>query len=258
MSNSILELSYIDNPSACIWNIQRPDGRLWNEISFFQKLGSIGGKGCMSKERTGCVAVRRLRTLCLRITTRRVLGTLVVMLVGLSIHLAVAYQQSEVDRVNGLALILMQARGPLSESIHMMAQTVTRRQIDVGLWDLMLRNLIEHWRFYPAISWLDRNHRSQWLVIQDAIDRLIHAVTDVIQHCSKRGISLLCLTDTSSGSVESVRDALALIETNAFPTHISVGSDPRIFFLDASLAKAVEAAYLLQIRSGELQSCIRS
>jgi len=202
------------------------------------------------------VIVKKSRPLGFEITTPHLLWAFVAVLMVSNIYFALVYQRAEVDRVNALGLILMQARGPLSESIHIINKTVVIHQIDVGLWELMLRDLIEHWRFYPAISCLDRNHGPQWLLIQDAIDKLIRTVTDVVQVCNTRRIFLLNLTNTLVTSVSSVKDALVLIEMNAFSEHISIGSDPKVIISEINMKKAVEAASLLWIRSEELREFV--
>jgi len=173
-----------------------------------------------------------------------------------NVHLALIYHDADTDRVNALGLVLMQAKRPLSESIHIMNLTVTRCQIDVELWDMMLRNLIEHWRFYPAISYLDKPHRSQWIVMQLATDELRQAITDITQACSRRGVSLLDLTDAGLVSARSVRDTLMLIETAAFPRSITIGPDPKVTISDDNMRKAVEAARLLQAQLEELRKIV--
>lgn len=188
-----------------------------------------------------------------RATVLRALTLLVVILAISNIYLALTYYNMDADRVNALGSVLMQAKGPLSEAVHIMNQTVMRGQIDVELWNVMLRDLIEHWRFYPAVLYLDRSHRPQWTLIQHGIDELIRVVTDVIQACNRRGISLLDLTGARLTSICSVRDILMLIEMNAFPRSIVTGSDPKVTVSDDGIRRTVEAVNLLQVQLEELR-----
>lgn len=150
----------------------------------------------------------------------------------------------------------MQARGPLSESIHIMNETIERRQIDVEMWDVMLRDLIEHSRFYPVIACLDENHRLQWTLIQNGIDSMIRANTDMIQILNSMGISILNLTDEDLIPIASVRDAVILIEMNAFRKRVTIGSDPEAAVSDDSMMKAVDAVNRLQNQLEELKEII--
>ena len=124
------------------------------------------------------------------------------------------------------------------------------------LWEVILRDLIEHSRFYPVIAHLDENHRSQWILIQDGIDRVISATTDMIQTYGRAHISLLDLRDEWVISISSVRDTLILIEMNAYPKSVTVGPDPKVVIFDENMKKAVEAVNQLQDQLEELQKII--
>lgn len=192
-----------------------------------------------------------------RVTVAHALALLVSILTISNLCFVLTYRQADIDRVNALGLVLMQAKGPLSEAIHIMNRTIMRGQIDVELWDVMLRDLIEHWRFYPAISYLDQSHRSRWTLIQDGIDELIRVVTDVIQACNRRGIALLDLMGTQLTSICSVRDILMVIEMNTFPRSIVTGSDPKVTVSDDGIKRTVEAVSLLQVQLEELRKIVQ-
>ena len=183
-----------------------------------------------------------------RVTAAHALALLVSILTISNLYFALTYRQADFERVNALGLVLMQAKGPLNEAIHIMNKTVARGQIDVELWDVMLRDLIEHWRFYPAVSYLDPSHKPQWTLIQHGIDELIRVVTDMVQAFNRRGISLLDLASAQLTSIRSVKDILMLIEMNIFPRSIVTGSDPKVTVSDDGMKRAVEAVSLLQVQ----------
>jgi len=202
------------------------------------------------------MAMKKTGSFVSRVTIAHVLVLIIAILAISNIYFGLTYRQEHIDRINALGLVLMQARGPLNESIHIMNRTIERRQIDVELWDVMLRDLIEHSRFYPVIACLDGNHRSQWTLIQNGIDGVIRVTTDLIQTYNRMGISILNLTDEDLIPVASVRDNLVLIEMNAFPNGIIIGSDPKVVISDDSIMKAVDAAYRLQTQFNKLEEII--
>ncbi len=191
-----------------------------------------------------------------KVTIVHALALLVVILTSSNLYFVLTYRYAEIDRVNALALVLMQAKTTLSEAIHIMNRTIMSGQIDMELWDEMLRDLIEHWRFYPAISYLDPSHRPQWILIHHGIDELIRAVTDMIQAFNRRGISLLDLTGAQQTSIRSVRDILMLIDMNAFPRSIVTGSDPKVTVSDDGIKRVLEAVSLLQVQLEELRKIV--
>jgi hypothetical protein len=199
------------------------------------------------------MAMKKTGSFGSRVTIAHVLALLIAILAMVNIYFGLTYRQEHIDRINALGLVLMQARGPLSESIHIMNKTIESRQVDVELWDIMLRDLIEHSRFYPVIACLDGNHRSQWTLIQNGIDGVIRVTTDMIQTCDRMGISILNLTDEGIIPIASVRDILILIEMSAFPKSVTIGSDPKVVVSDDSIMRAVDAAYRLQTQLEELK-----
>jgi len=199
------------------------------------------------------MAMKRTGFFVSRVTIAHVLVLLIAILVISNIYFGLTYRQEHIDRINALGLVLMQARGPLSDSIHIMNKTIVSRQIDLELWDVMLRDLIEHSRFYPVIACLDGNHRSQWTLIQNGIDSVTRVTTDMIQTHNRMGVSIINLTEEDLIPIASVRDNLILIEMNAFPNSITIGSDPKVVVSDDSIMKAVDAAYRLQTQFKKLE-----
>ncbi|GEM_PF-1812684 len=145
----------------------------------------------------------------------------------------------------------MQARGPLGESIHIMNVTIERRQIDLELWEVMLRDLIEHSRFYPVIAYLDGRHKSQWMSMHDGIDSVIRTISNMIQTYNTMNISVIGLNDESSVPIISVRDGLLLAE-RASPRTITIGSAPEVTVSD-DVMNAACALNGLQTQLNEMQ-----
>jgi len=202
------------------------------------------------------MAVKRTGLFSSRLTVAHALALLVVILAISNIYFGLAYRQEHIDRINALGLVLMQARGPLSESIHIMNKTIESRQIDVELWDVMLRDLIEHSRFYPLIGSLDGNHRSRWTLIQNGIDSVIQVTTNMIQKFYRMHVSVLNLTDEWLTPIISVRDILTLVEVNAFPSSVTIGPDPKVIVSDDGIMRAVDAVNRLEAQLEELQKII--
>jgi hypothetical protein len=200
--------------------------------------------------------VKRIGLFSSRLTVAHALALLIVILTISSIYFGLAYREEHIDRVNALGLVLMQARGPLSESIHIMNKTIESRQIDVELWDVMLRDLIEHSRFYPVIAHLDGNHRSKWTLIQNGTHGIIWATTKMIQKCYRMHVSVLNLTDEWLTPIISVRDILTLVEVNAFPSSVTIGPDPKVIVSDDGIMRAVDAVNQLDAQLEELEEII--
>jgi len=175
------------------------------------------------------------------------LAVVVALLTISNAYFALVCYNAHVDMTNALGFALMQARGPMSEAIHVLILTLGRRQIDVELWDVMLRSLIEHSRFYPLMWNLDQGRRRQWMRLQDGIDNLIRTTTNVIQTCYKMRVRSLNLTGAGVDIISGIKDALESVFVNAFPP-VTLGAWPEVPVSDKRLDLAVEAIGFLEAR----------
>lgn len=189
--------------------------------------------------------------------TTCMLAAVVALLAISNAYFALVCYNAHVGMTNALGFTLMQARGPMSEAIHVLILTLGRRQIDAELWDVMLRSLIEHSRFYPLIWNLDQSRRGQWMRLQEGIDNLIKAATDVIQTCNRMRVRSLNLTSAGVDTISAVRDALELVFVNAFPP-VTLGACPEVPLSDERLNRAVEAISLLEARLTDIQKILQT
>jgi len=199
------------------------------------------------------IPVQHLHFLVSAVSTNRVLTVIVVVLATSNVYFGWTYHQLQVDRTNALGLVLMQATGPLSESVHILNKTIAGGQIDLELWEVLLRDLVEHSRFYKVIASLDGEHGQQWSLIENGIQALVHVIAEIIQACNTKHISLIDLAAEHLTAFTKIRDMLLTILIDGFPRAITLGSDADMVVFDRGIMRAVDSANDLQSILADLQ-----
>lgn len=191
-----------------------------------------------------------------RASHAKILGLLIVVLVISNSYLWMSYSNLNSERMNALGLALIRAAGPMSEVIGIMNHTILKHKIVMDLWHVMLRDLIEHSRFYQLIATLDRNHEPQWIRVENGIDALIEATNILAQEWNRRQLPSINITGQAFEAVSQVRDILVAIHSNAFVRTIKIGASPNIVIADMEMARAVDAANRLPMAAEQMQRTV--
>ena len=160
-------------------------------------------------------------------------------------YFAYAYQALSQGKTNALGEALIQTQGFLGESIHLLNITAAEGRIEFGLWDVLLRDLIQLSRQYKLIISLDADHRQQWSEIKWATDSLLDFVNDLVQTYCK-GNEYMDITYEHSTRLSRIGDHLLNIKLKAFPGSIIIGSNPRVDIMDSEISEAMETSVQLQ------------
>jgi hypothetical protein len=199
---------------------------------------------------------KRLATARHRISHAHVMTLVVVILAAFNIYFMLGYQALEREKTNALGMVLIAARGPMSESVHILNLTIDGHRIDLELWHVLQQDLIWQSRLCPVIATLDTPHQLHWMQVQDAVVGLERAVNMVEQTYAKMHIRTLDLTDRQTRLIVEVRDALVQIAANVFPEEIALGSDPKVAISDENMKTAAEAAGRLSSELEKFQECL--
>lgn len=150
------------------------------------------------------------------------------------------------DKTNVFGEVIIQTKGFLGESIHVLNNTVSKSMIEFEIWDVMLRDLIQLSRQYNLVISLDTDHRQQWLQIKTATDSLIDFTTDIIQTYTGNN-TYIDITSEQSTYLNTVQDYLLNIQQKAFPSKVVIGSNPQVNIIDQEITEAMEIAIQLQV-----------
>ena len=161
-------------------------------------------------------------------------------------YLVYIYQGLSKDRTNALGEVLIQTRGFLGESIHLLDLTVRESRIEFELWDVLLGDLVQLSRQYKLIISLDTDHRQQWSQIKGAADCLLDFANALTQMYAKNS-GYMGITHEHSTHLNTIRDHLLKTELKAFPAKIVIGSNPEVNITDSDIAKAMDTSIRLQV-----------
>ena len=184
---------------------------------------------------------RGLRAFGFKIDPRYVSAAIIALLIISNLYLVYTYQGLSKDRTNALGEVLIQTRGFLDESIHILNLTVRESRIDFGLWDVLLRDLVQLSRQYKLIISLDTDHRQQWSQIKGAADSLVDFVNALTQMYAKNS-GYMDITHEHSAHLNTIRDHLLKTELKAFAAKIIIGSNPEVNIADSDIAEAMDTS----------------
>lgn len=188
---------------------------------------------------------RGLKVYGFKINPAYIALTILTVLIISNLYWVYAYQGLSRDKTNALGEVLIQTRGFLGESIHILNITLRESKIEFELWDVMFRDLIQISRQYKLIISLDTDHRQQWSQIKVATDSLVDFVNELIQAYAKNN-TYMNITSEHSTSLNKIRDSLLSIELKAFPSKIVIGSNPQVNIIDSEITEAMEPSIQLQ------------
>lgn len=188
---------------------------------------------------------RELRILGFKFSAASVSLFVLAALLLSNVYWVYAYQGLYRDRTNALGEVLIQTKGFLGESIHVLNLTIEERQIDFELWDILLRDLIQLSQQYKLVISLDITHGQQWLQIKAATDSLVDFVNDLTQIYAGNSTHMN-ITDGQLSYLGNINNLLLNIQSKAFPAKIVLGSDPKVIIGDSDITEAMENSIRLQ------------
>lgn len=220
-----------------------------------------------------------LRVFGFKVNPVHVLMAILAVLVVSNAYWINASQELSIDRTNALGEVLIQTKGFLDESIHIMNITVMDSRIGFELWDVLLRDLIHVSRQYKLVMSLDGEHRRQWSQIKTATDSLVDFVQDLIQANARNNTYEIIVEEASAGAIRfiptgnntytcriliegdlayrratseqlthlgKIRDRLLNMRLKAFPAKITIGSNPEVNIIDSEITEAMETSVQLE------------
>jgi len=199
-------------------------------------------------EEPGLERKREVRVLGFKLTWMRILTVVLSVLLVSNVYLILVYQGLYRERTNALGEVMIQTKGLLSESNNILYHAVEERRIDFELWEVMFRDLSLQLRLYNTISALDFDHRHQWIQIRTAVDEVASLFYRIDQEYHATSGRYLSLTNRQTLILRSLLEGLMIVEADAFPKKIVLGSNPEIRVDEESLTGAVGAAVSIQTR----------